>query len=173
MDWFTWAWNIHYNYLFGSHQLRGYQGTSPLGLQVFIGTADERLLKPHAFYQVHRITGKTVTTPSLERLINGTKVLEIPLEPKNHMKVVWVKHRLRAFSITRHKCSEYVAAFHHKSFACDLMLFHQSTKTTVVIYCSTCRCRDTITWVVSVMCVLLIFHCAKSSFNTMSYGCSW
>ncbi|XP_042360980.1 nuclear factor of activated T-cells, cytoplasmic 2-like [Plectropomus leopardus] len=69
-------------------QLRGYQGTAPLGLQVFIGTADERILKPHAFYQVHRITGKTVTTPSVERMINGTKVLEIPLEPKNHMRVV-------------------------------------------------------------------------------------
>ena len=70
------------------HQLHGYQGTVPLALQVFIGTADERLLKPHAFYQVHRITGKTVTTPSMERMINGTKVLEIPLEPKNHMGVV-------------------------------------------------------------------------------------
>lgn len=70
------------------HQLRGYQGTSALALQIFIGTADERLLKPHAFYQVHRITGKTVTTPSLERMINGTKVLEIPLEPKSHMRVV-------------------------------------------------------------------------------------
>uniref|UniRef100_A0A3P8SW91 RHD domain-containing protein n=1 Tax=Amphiprion percula TaxID=161767 RepID=A0A3P8SW91_AMPPE len=69
-------------------QLRGYQGTAPLGLQVFIGTADERMLKPHAFYQVHRITGKTVTTPSMERMISGTKVLEIPLEPKNHMRVV-------------------------------------------------------------------------------------
>lgn len=69
-------------------QLRGYQGTAPLGLQVFIGTADERVLKPHAFYQVHRITGKTVTTPSMERMIIGTKVLEIPLEPKNHMRVV-------------------------------------------------------------------------------------
>ncbi|KAM7422998.1 hypothetical protein PAMA_010843 [Pampus argenteus] len=69
-------------------QLRGYQGTAPLGLQVFIGTADERLLKPHAFYQVHRITGKTVTMPSMERMINGTKVLEIPLEPKNHISVV-------------------------------------------------------------------------------------
>ncbi|XP_060899330.1 nuclear factor of activated T-cells, cytoplasmic 2 [Labrus mixtus] len=68
-------------------QLRGYQGTAPLGLQVFIGTADERLLKPHAFYQVHRITGKTVTTPSRERMDNGIKVLEIPLEPKNHMRV--------------------------------------------------------------------------------------
>ncbi|XP_034389468.1 nuclear factor of activated T-cells, cytoplasmic 2 [Cyclopterus lumpus] len=70
-------------------QLRGYQGTAPLGLQVFIGTADERILKPHAFYQVHRITGKTVTTPSMERMINGTKVLEIPLEPKNHMRVMF------------------------------------------------------------------------------------
>ncbi|XP_054472545.1 nuclear factor of activated T-cells, cytoplasmic 2 [Anoplopoma fimbria] len=69
-------------------QLRGYQGTAPLGLQVFIGTADERILKPHAFYQVHRITGKTVTTPSMERMMNGTKVLEIPLEPKNHMRVM-------------------------------------------------------------------------------------
>ncbi|KAK5872136.1 hypothetical protein PBY51_012863 [Eleginops maclovinus] len=69
-------------------QLYGYQGTAPLGLQVFIGTADERILKPHAFYQVHRITGKTVTTPSMERIMNGTKVLEIPLEPKNHMGVV-------------------------------------------------------------------------------------
>lgn len=69
-------------------QLRGYQGTAPVGLQVFIGTADEKLLKPHAFYQVHRITGKTVTTPSLERVISGTKVLEISLEPKSHMRVV-------------------------------------------------------------------------------------
>ncbi|XP_078139894.1 nuclear factor of activated T-cells, cytoplasmic 2 isoform X2 [Centroberyx gerrardi] len=69
-------------------QLRGYQGAAPLSLQVFIGTADERLLKPHAFYQVHRITGKTVTTPSMERMVSGTKVLEIPLEPKNHMRVV-------------------------------------------------------------------------------------
>ncbi|XP_022617138.1 nuclear factor of activated T-cells, cytoplasmic 2-like isoform X1 [Seriola dumerili] len=69
-------------------QLHGYQGTVPLWLQVFIGTADERLLKPHAFYQVHRITGKTVTTASKERMTNGTKVLEIPLEPKNHMRVV-------------------------------------------------------------------------------------
>uniref|UniRef100_A0A8V5H591 Uncharacterized protein n=1 Tax=Melopsittacus undulatus TaxID=13146 RepID=A0A8V5H591_MELUD len=58
----------------------------PLGLQIFIGTADERILKPHAFYQVHRITGKTVTTTSYEKIIGNTKVLEIPLEPKNNMK---------------------------------------------------------------------------------------
>ncbi|XP_061746025.1 nuclear factor of activated T-cells, cytoplasmic 2-like [Nerophis ophidion] len=77
--------------LSGGHpevQLHGYQGTTPLGLLVFIGTADERLLKPHAFYQVHRITGKTVTTPSTERMVNGTKMLEIPLQPSNNMRAV-------------------------------------------------------------------------------------
>lgn len=58
----------------------------PLGLQIFIGTADERILKPHAFYQVHRITGKTVTTTSYEKIVGNTKVLEIPLEPKNNMR---------------------------------------------------------------------------------------
>ncbi|CAL8380775.1 unnamed protein product [Boreogadus saida] len=66
-------------------QLVGFRGAGPLALQVFIGMADERVLKPHAFYQVHRITGKTVTTASLERMVNGTKVLEIALEPKNNM----------------------------------------------------------------------------------------
>lgn len=71
-------------------QLHGYRGKDPLGLQIFIGTADERILKPHAFYQVHRITGKTVTTTSYEKIINGTKVLEIPLEPKNNMKAMCV-----------------------------------------------------------------------------------
>ncbi|XP_052397323.1 nuclear factor of activated T-cells, cytoplasmic 2-like [Carassius gibelio] len=69
-------------------QLRGYRGKEPLGLQIFIGTADERILKPHAFYQVHRITGKTVSTSSYEKIISNTKVLEIPLEPKNNMKAV-------------------------------------------------------------------------------------
>ncbi|XP_041860313.1 nuclear factor of activated T-cells, cytoplasmic 2 isoform X2 [Melanotaenia boesemani] len=69
-------------------QLHGYRGKEPLGLQIFIGTADERILKPHAFYQVHRITGKTVTTTSFEKIMNGTKVLEIPLEPKNNMKAI-------------------------------------------------------------------------------------
>ncbi|KAM4571314.1 nuclear factor of activated T-cells, cytoplasmic 2 [Fundulus diaphanus] len=69
-------------------QLHGYRGKDPLGLQIFIGTADERILKPHAFYQVHRITGKTVTTNSYEKIVHGTKVLEIPLEPKNNMKAI-------------------------------------------------------------------------------------
>lgn len=67
-------------------QLRGYSGREPLALQIFIGTADDRNLRPHAFYQVHRITGKTVTTSSQERMLNGTKVLEVPLEPKENMR---------------------------------------------------------------------------------------
>lgn len=54
-------------------------------LQMFIGTADERYIRPHIFYQVHRITGKTVATPSQETMFSGTKVLEIPLLPENNM----------------------------------------------------------------------------------------
>lgn len=52
---------------------------------MFIGTADDRHVRPHAFYQVHRITGKTVATPSQEMIISSTKILEIPLHPENNM----------------------------------------------------------------------------------------
>ncbi|XP_055987483.1 nuclear factor of activated T-cells, cytoplasmic 1 isoform X1 [Sorex fumeus] len=71
-----------------SVQLHGYLEKEPLTLQLFIGTADERLLRPHAFYQVHRITGKTVSTTSHEALLSNTKVLEIPLLPENHMRAI-------------------------------------------------------------------------------------
>ncbi|XP_029591800.1 nuclear factor of activated T-cells, cytoplasmic 1-like [Salmo trutta] len=77
--------------LAGEHpvvQLHGYMETEPLILQLFIGTADDRLLRPHAFYQVHRITGKTVSTPSHETLQSNTKVLEIPLLPENNMRAI-------------------------------------------------------------------------------------
>ncbi|KAE8282463.1 Nuclear factor of activated T-cells, cytoplasmic 1 [Larimichthys crocea] len=77
--------------LAGGHpvvQLHGYMESEPLTLQLFIGTADDRLLRPHAFYQVHRITGKTVSTPSHEALHNNTKVLEIPLLPENNMRAM-------------------------------------------------------------------------------------
>ncbi|KAI4892103.1 hypothetical protein NFI96_012450, partial [Prochilodus magdalenae] len=70
------------------YKLRGYRGREALALQVFIGTADERSVRPHAFYQVHRITGKAVTTSSHERMFNGTKILELPLEPKDNMRAV-------------------------------------------------------------------------------------
>uniref|UniRef100_A0A452HE19 RHD domain-containing protein n=1 Tax=Gopherus agassizii TaxID=38772 RepID=A0A452HE19_9SAUR len=69
-------------------QLHGYLESEPLTLQLFIGTADDRLLRPHAFYQVHRITGKTVSTTSHETILSNTKVLEIPLLPENKMKAI-------------------------------------------------------------------------------------
>ncbi|XP_072808502.1 nuclear factor of activated T-cells, cytoplasmic 1 isoform X2 [Vicugna pacos] len=71
-----------------SVQLHGYVDSEPLTLQLFIGTADDRLLRPHAFYQVHRITGKTVSTTSHEAIISNTKVLEIPLLPENNMRAI-------------------------------------------------------------------------------------
>uniref|UniRef100_UPI00358EB572 nuclear factor of activated T-cells, cytoplasmic 3-like n=1 Tax=Myxine glutinosa TaxID=7769 RepID=UPI00358EB572 len=66
-------------------KLYGYN-EKPLSLQLFIGTADERLLRPHAFYQMHRITGKAVSTSSQEAMLNSTKVLEVPLLPENDMQ---------------------------------------------------------------------------------------
>ncbi|KAM6942771.1 nuclear factor of activated T-cells, cytoplasmic 3 [Xenentodon cancila] len=65
-------------------KLLGYS-EKPVNLQMFIGTADDRYLRPHAFYQVHRITGKTVATASQEIMVSSTKVLEIPLLPENNM----------------------------------------------------------------------------------------
>lgn len=73
---------------FFSCQLHGYLENEPLTLQLFIGTADDRLLRPHAFYQVHRITGKTVSTTSHEAILSNTKVLEIPLLPENNMRAM-------------------------------------------------------------------------------------
>ncbi|EPY80430.1 hypothetical protein CB1_000831015 [Camelus ferus] len=70
------------------NRLHGYVDSEPLTLQLFIGTADDRLLRPHAFYQVHRITGKTVSTTSHEAIISNTKVLEIPLLPENNMRAI-------------------------------------------------------------------------------------
>ncbi|XP_034736124.1 nuclear factor of activated T-cells, cytoplasmic 3-like [Etheostoma cragini] len=65
-------------------KLLGYS-EQPLSLLLFIGTADDRYLRPHAFYQVHRVTGKTVTTSCQEKMADGAKILEIPLLPSNDM----------------------------------------------------------------------------------------
>lgn len=65
-------------------QLTGY-GEQPVSLLLFIGTADDRFLRPHSFYQVHRVTGKMVTTSCQEKMMGHTKVLEIPLLPENNM----------------------------------------------------------------------------------------
>ncbi|XP_062276701.1 nuclear factor of activated T-cells, cytoplasmic 3 [Scomber scombrus] len=73
--------------LTGGHPLIKLSGYSeqPVSMLLFIGTADDRYLRPHCFYQVHRVTGKTVTTTCQEKIIEGTKVLEIPLQPENNM----------------------------------------------------------------------------------------
>lgn len=83
------------NCIFLFHQLLGYS-EKPVNLQMFIGTADDRYLRPHAFYQVHRITGKTVATASQEIIITSTKVLEIPLLPENNMLARYVRRLFQA-----------------------------------------------------------------------------
>ncbi|XP_028988533.1 nuclear factor of activated T-cells, cytoplasmic 4 [Betta splendens] len=66
-------------------KLSGYAERKPLSLQVFVGTADDRSIRPHPFYQIHRVTGKMVGTASHESLQAGTKLLDIPLNPENNM----------------------------------------------------------------------------------------
>nr|XP_057931122.1 nuclear factor of activated T-cells, cytoplasmic 4 [Doryrhamphus excisus] len=66
-------------------KLSGYTERKPLSLQVFVGTADDRSIRPHPFYQIHRVTGKMVGTTSHESIQTGTKLLDIPLNPENHM----------------------------------------------------------------------------------------
>ncbi|KAI4809427.1 hypothetical protein KUCAC02_018308, partial [Chaenocephalus aceratus] len=66
-------------------KLCGYAERKPLSLQVFVGTADDRSIRPHPFYQIHRVTGKMVGTASHESVQTGTKILDIPLNPENNM----------------------------------------------------------------------------------------
>ncbi|XP_065809774.1 nuclear factor of activated T-cells, cytoplasmic 4 isoform X1 [Labrus bergylta] len=66
-------------------KLCGYSERKPLSLQVFVGTADDRSIRPHPFYQIHRVTGKMVGTASHESVQAGTKILDIPLNPENNM----------------------------------------------------------------------------------------
>ncbi|XP_062848941.1 nuclear factor of activated T-cells, cytoplasmic 4 [Trichomycterus rosablanca] len=66
-------------------KLVGYTERQPLSLQVFVGTADDRSIRPHPFYQIHRVTGKMVGTASQESIQAGTKLLEIPLNPETNM----------------------------------------------------------------------------------------
>ncbi|KAM3604342.1 uncharacterized protein V6R79_009703 [Siganus canaliculatus] len=66
-------------------KLCGYSDRKPLSLQVFVGTADDRSIRPHPFYQIHRVTGKMVGTASHESVQAGTKLLDIPLNPENNM----------------------------------------------------------------------------------------
>ncbi|KAM4605616.1 nuclear factor of activated T-cells, cytoplasmic 4 [Polymixia lowei] len=66
-------------------KLCGYTERKPLSLQVFVGTADDRSIRPHPFYQIHRVTGKMVGTASQESVQAGTKLLDIPLNPETNM----------------------------------------------------------------------------------------
>ncbi|MEQ2171457.1 hypothetical protein GOODEAATRI_010916 [Goodea atripinnis] len=78
---------VHSSSCFASRnwtELNGYN-KQPVCLLVFIGTADDKCLRPHPFYQVHMVTGKTVTTMCQEKMMYGTKVLEVPLLPESDM----------------------------------------------------------------------------------------
>uniref|UniRef100_A0A3P8X2L2 Nuclear factor of activated T cells 4 n=1 Tax=Cynoglossus semilaevis TaxID=244447 RepID=A0A3P8X2L2_CYNSE len=68
-------------------KLSGYTDRKPLSLQVFVGTADDRSIRPHPFYQIH-VTGKMVGTASHESVQAGTKLLDIPLNPENNMTAI-------------------------------------------------------------------------------------
>ncbi|XP_011617866.1 nuclear factor of activated T-cells, cytoplasmic 4 isoform X2 [Takifugu rubripes] len=70
---------------------RGAVKATPTGhpvVKVFVGTADDRSIRPHPFYQIHRVTGKMVGTASHESVQAGTKLLDIPLTPENNMTVL-------------------------------------------------------------------------------------
>lgn len=57
--------------------------SEPVVLQVFVAN-DAGRVKPHGFYQACRVTGRN-TTACTEVDIEGTTVIEIPLEPSTDM----------------------------------------------------------------------------------------
>jgi hypothetical protein len=85
----------------------------PVTLQVFIGT-DQGKVQPHLFYQACKVTGKNCT-PCNERVLDGTTVIEINMQPEAEMTVscdcigilkernVDVEQRLPYFGLTRTK----------------------------------------------------------------------
>lgn len=96
---------------FPTVKLIGYN--QPAVLQIFIG-CDQGKVQPHLFYQACKVTGKNCT-PCVERVIDGTYVIEIQLDPANDMTVscdcigilkernVDVEQRLPYFGMTRCK----------------------------------------------------------------------
>jgi len=73
-----------YNYSLA--QLEGV--SEPVVLQVFVGN-DTGRVKPHGFYQACRVTGRN-TTACKEVDIEGTTVIEVPLEPSTNMTLAYV-----------------------------------------------------------------------------------
>ncbi|XP_008335247.1 nuclear factor of activated T-cells 5 isoform X2 [Cynoglossus semilaevis] len=57
--------------------------TEPVVLQVFVGNDNGRV-RPHRFYQACRVTGRN-TTACKEVDIDGTTVIEVPLDPSTKM----------------------------------------------------------------------------------------
>lgn len=58
-------------------------------LQIFVGN-DAGRVKPHGFYQACRVTGRN-TTACREVDIEGTTVIEVPLDPSSNMILAYVK----------------------------------------------------------------------------------
>lgn len=128
---------------------------------MFIGTADDRYLRPHAFYQVHRITGKTVATASQEIIIASTKVLEIPLLPENNMSARYLPTALH-FNINldshshtqKHKCtlvslswwglSIWLLFFFYVLYppTCLFLLLHYLVQNEVIVLVMTVSCSS-------------------------------
>ncbi|KTF86298.1 hypothetical protein cypCar_00020194 [Cyprinus carpio] len=57
-------------------------------LQIFVGN-DAGRVKPHGFYQACRVTGRN-TTACREVDIEGTTVIEVPLDPSSNMTLAYV-----------------------------------------------------------------------------------
>lgn len=57
-------------------------------LQIFVGN-DAGRVKPHGFYQACRVTGRN-TTACKEVDIEGTTVIEVPLDPSSSMILAYV-----------------------------------------------------------------------------------
>lgn len=74
-------WKTNFIFYFFCLQLEGV--SESVVLQVFVAN-DAGRVKPHGFYQACRVTGRN-TTACKEVDIEGTTVIEIPLEPSNDM----------------------------------------------------------------------------------------
>ena len=60
----------------------------PVLLQVFVAN-DTGRVRPHGFYQACRVTGRN-TTACKELDIEGTTVIEVPLDPGTSMTIAYV-----------------------------------------------------------------------------------
>ena len=74
---------------FSVYSLTQLEGVNePVLLQVFVGN-DTGRVRPHGFYQACRVTGRN-TTACKEVDIEGTTVIEVPLDPSTGMTIAYV-----------------------------------------------------------------------------------